>query len=72
MMGNIGARRLPHANAAGKAILAHLPEDVVHDILDRTGLPEHTKHTITSRKELFDELDSIRERGYAVNRGEYH
>lgn len=69
--GTIGFRRLPHANASGKAILAHLPETQVHQILDRTGLPAYTENTITSREKLFEDFESVRERGYAVNRGEY-
>lgn len=71
MFGRIGSRRLPHANAAGKAIMTYLPEEVVTDIIDRTGLPKRTENTITSREKLFEEFESIRQRGFAVNRGEY-
>ncbi|WP_254533020.1 IclR family transcriptional regulator [Natrinema gelatinilyticum] len=56
-----------HANSAGKAILAHLPEREVRDFVDRHGLPARTENTITDRKTLFDELERVRERGYAVN-----
>lgn len=57
----------PHTIAGGKAILAFLPEDRVRAIIDRHGLPRRTKNTITDEGELFDELDEIRERGYALN-----
>jgi len=56
-----------HCTATGKAILAHLPEERVDDILDQHGLPERTANTITDREELNDELATIRERGYAYN-----
>jgi DNA-binding IclR family transcriptional regulator len=56
-----------HCTATGKAILAFLPEARVDGILDQHGLPERTANTITDRDELFDELATIRERGYAYN-----
>jgi DNA-binding IclR family transcriptional regulator len=67
---NVGTRRHLHTIAGGKAILAHLPEERVHEILDRWGLPQVTKHTITDREEFFDELERVRERGIAFNREE--
>lgn len=60
-----GKRRYLHNTALGKAILAHFPEERVHEILDTHGLPQATKHTITDRDALFDKLDEIRERGIA-------
>ncbi|ELY50897.1 IclR family transcriptional regulator [Natronolimnohabitans innermongolicus] len=56
-----------HANSAGKAILAHLPDEEVAAVLDRHGLPAQTENTITDEDELFDELEATRERGYAMN-----
>jgi len=53
--------------AAGKAILAELEDDEVEAILDKHGLPAITDHTITDREGLFEELDSVRERGFAVD-----
>jgi len=47
-----------------------MPRDQVESILDRRGLPSTTKHTITDRAELYDELDRIREQGYALDKGE--
>lgn len=59
-----------HTIAAGKAILAYLPEERVREIIGRHGLPEKTEQTITDEAELFAELDRIRERGYAFNEEE--
>jgi IclR family transcriptional regulator, acetate operon repressor len=56
-----------HANSAGKAILAELPDETVSEIVDRHGLPAQTDNTITEREALFDELEKTRERGYAMN-----
>ncbi|MEY7851966.1 IclR family transcriptional regulator [Natrarchaeobius sp. A-rgal3] len=66
----IGQRTPLHQFAAGKAILAHLPDGRVADILDEYGLPERTTRTITDRAELRSRLETIRKRGYAFNREE--
>jgi DNA-binding IclR family transcriptional regulator len=63
----IGKRIYLHASAAGKSILAQLPERRVREIIDRWGLPAYTEHTITEEAELFEELEQIREQGYALN-----
>jgi len=64
-------KRLPlHTTAFGKAILAHLPEERVESIIEQHGLSEHTKHTITDREPLYDELEVIRDEGYAFDREE--
>lgn len=66
----VGKRQEIHNIAAGKAILAHLPEERVRDIIDRHGLVKRTDRTITDPETLFEELEAIRERGYAYNTGE--
>ncbi|MCU4975490.1 IclR family transcriptional regulator [Halobacteria archaeon AArc-m2/3/4] len=53
--------------ALGKAILANRPRHEIDEILDRHGLPPVTKNSITDREELFDQLETVRERGYAVD-----
>lgn len=62
-----GKRIYLHANAAGKAIMAFYDRDRIEEIIDSVGLPALTDHTITDREELFDELETVRERGYAYN-----
>jgi DNA-binding IclR family transcriptional regulator len=59
-----------HYTASGKAILAHLPRERVEAIIDERGLPQKTENTITDPETLFEELERIRERGYAYNDGE--
>ncbi|MFB6131687.1 MAG: IclR family transcriptional regulator [Salinigranum sp.] len=66
----IGRREPLHQLAAGKAILAHLPDERVREIIDQHGLPAATENTISDEGELFDELDEIREDGYAFSNRE--
>jgi len=66
----VGDRRYLHNTAFGKAILAEFPRERVESVVERWGLPGETDETITDRETLFSELDEIRDRGYAVNRGE--
>jgi DNA-binding IclR family transcriptional regulator len=67
---SIGKHRYLHTCSTGKAILAHLPQERVDEIIDEWGLPAVTQHTITDKDELMEELDQIRERGYATNKQE--
>ncbi|ESP86999.1 IclR family transcriptional regulator [Candidatus Halobonum tyrrellensis] len=63
--------RVPLQTAAlGKSIMAHRPREEVDAIVDRHGLPPVTENTITDRDDLFEELDAVRERGYAYDDAE--
>lgn len=66
----VGSRVHLHCTGLGKAMLAYMPEERVHDILDRHGLPRMTSNTIVDRDELFEHLHEIRERGVAFDREE--
>ncbi|WP_049903546.1 IclR family transcriptional regulator [Halococcus agarilyticus] len=59
-----------HCRAAGKAILAQLPEDEVVEIIETHGLPRKTDETIATRSDLFQELGEIRDQGIAFDDGE--
>ncbi|SEL36014.1 IclR family transcriptional regulator [Haloferax larsenii] len=65
-----GTRSYLHQLAAGKAILSAFPDDRVDEIIDQHGLPAKTNATITDRDELFEQLATIRDRGFALNREE--
>jgi len=67
---DIGRQVRLHCSAAGKVILSHYNRERVNEILDRWGLPQNTEHTITNREVLFEELETVRERGFAFNREE--
>jgi DNA-binding IclR family transcriptional regulator len=60
-----GKRRYLHNTALGKAILAHISDDRVQEILEHHGLPVATSNTITDRRQLSEKLAEIRERGVA-------
>ena len=66
----IGSWAYAHCNSGGKAILAHLPESEVEHVIERHGLPARTANTITSPETLYEDLERVRERGYALNLGE--
>jgi DNA-binding IclR family transcriptional regulator len=65
-----GTDAVPHATASGKAWLATLDPNEVAALLERTGLPAQTEHTITDLGELQKDLARTRERGYALGREE--
>ena len=65
-----GIRLHIHSSAAGKAILAHMPEAQVREVLDWRGMPAHGPNCITSRDEFMTELARIREEGVAFDRQE--
>ena len=60
-----------HSVASGKAILATYNESEVRAVIDRWGLPALTDNTITDVDALLAELETVRERGYAVGDEEY-
>lgn len=62
----VGLRMHAHCTAAGKSILAHLPERELQRVL-KHGLPPRTLNTITSEKRLRRELNEIRTRAYAID-----
>jgi DNA-binding IclR family transcriptional regulator len=67
---NLGASVYLHTTALGKTILAHLPSEQVDEIVAQHGLPSITEKTVSSREQLQQRLEKIRERGYAVDNEE--
>lgn len=66
-----GGRVTMHCSAAGKAILAWLPEREVGRVLERHGLPRFTDRTLTTPKDLKAALEETRARGYAADDEEH-
>ncbi|AUV80849.1 IclR family transcriptional regulator [Salinigranum rubrum] len=64
---DIGSRVYLHQTGLGKAILAHLPDERVEEIIQEHGLEPSTEQTITTREALLEELSDIRDRGYAID-----
>jgi DNA-binding IclR family transcriptional regulator len=63
----LGQREVPHASAAGKAILATMTPGQVRGICAATGMQRRTAHTITDVDRLLATLVQVRENGFAVD-----
>jgi len=66
----IGKRVPAHCTALGKAMLAHLPCEMVTDILKRRGMHQMTAKTIVNPQVLEQEFERTRKRGFAVDNEE--
>lgn len=58
------------ATSAGLAVLAHMPEGVIDEVLSR-AIPSLTPQTVTDPASIRDRLVRIREQGYAVSMGQF-
>lgn len=71
MYSSVGKKSPVHATGLGKAILAYLPEKEVEQIISQRGLEKFTDNTIDSLKNLKEEIEQTRERGYAIDDAEH-
>jgi IclR family pca regulon transcriptional regulator len=62
-----GSRLPAYCTAAGKLLLANLPEPEQKDLLASMKLAKRAPNTITSKKILREELEQIQSSGFAVN-----
>ncbi len=56
-----------HSTALGKAVAARLPDRDVLELLRRSGMARLTPYTITTPEIFLEELQRVREAGYAVD-----
>ncbi len=68
---SVGNHSELHSSAAGKTILAYLPEDEAVQIINNTGMKKYTEKTKINKEKLFTEFREIRENGYAIDAEEY-
>lgn len=66
----VGSRSPLHATGSGQAIMAFLPEERVDELL-AASLSSYTPQTRTDPVSIKERLGVVRERGYAVNVGEW-
>jgi DNA-binding IclR family transcriptional regulator len=66
----LGSRRPAYCTALGKSFLATMPPEAARALLKRKELRPFTRHTITDLFLLWEELATVRLRGYAVDREE--
>jgi DNA-binding IclR family transcriptional regulator len=65
-------RSIPlHVSPASRAVIAHLPEEEVELYLDRP-LAVFTKNTLTTREQVWEEIERVREDGYARSLGDHY
>ena len=70
MASRIGRRNAVHCSAVGKAMLAHLPEREVDQILEQRGLARQTSKTMVTVADLKADLKTTLKRGYAFDNEE--
>lgn len=66
----IGSRAPLHVTAVGKLMLGDLGEQAVHEYVERTGLPEFTKNTLTDEQALIAQTRQDLENGFALDNEE--
>lgn len=67
----IGGRTPLHATSQGKLLLSRLPDATVRYLMNTCGMAPFTPHTIVDLATLTEELERIRQWGYAIENGEY-
>ena len=70
MASRIGLRAPVHSTAAGKVLLADLPQIELDGLLAGLTFPRITPNTITDRPAYLAELAAVREQGWALDREE--
>lgn len=66
----IGHRLPIHTTAIGKVLVSQFPEKDVVDILDLRGMERKTPKSITTSKKYLNELNKVREYGFAIDNEE--
>lgn len=67
---HIGKLSPLHCTGVGKCLLLNYDEDALDAFIEKKGLPAFTPKTITSKERLLEELQVIRQRGYAIDNEE--
>jgi IclR family pca regulon transcriptional regulator len=62
----VGTRMPVHATALGKVLLAGLSPEQLAAFFERNNLPRYTDRTITDRRQLQQQLDTVAAEGYAT------
>ena len=63
---HVGSRAPAYCTAPGRAILAHMPDDVVDKVLAESKFEQYTPHTVTDPDEIRALLAETRAKGYAL------
>jgi IclR family pca regulon transcriptional regulator len=63
---NTGSRLPAYCTSLGRAILAHLPQEVLDDYFSKVELKAYTDRTVVSERRLREILEAVRQDGYAL------
>lgn len=63
----IGSEEPIYCSAVGKSMAAHLPEEQLEEIIENLQFHSFTPRTITSKEVLLNQLERVRQVGYAVD-----
>ncbi len=70
MPSRVGLSIPMHSSGIGKVVLSGYTDEGVERFVSRAGLPYRTEHTITTIEALKEEIHSVRDLGYALDREE--
>ena len=63
----VGSRIPMHCTSLGKVILAYSEPEILQPLLKRMDFVKRTERTITDPDRLMEELEQVREQGYALD-----
>lgn len=66
----IGYRHYVHCSALGKILVSPLSDDQIRNILKIHGMPELSSYTITNQDHYLDEINKVRNQGFAEDNQE--
>ena len=69
-MQRIGNRAPMHCTGVGKLLLLNHKESYIDKMIEKKGLQKFTDNTITTKRELLKELETVRKQGYAFDNEE--
>jgi DNA-binding IclR family transcriptional regulator len=61
-----------HTTAIGKVLLAFKPDEFIRQFLDKSELKQYTSRSISDPDRLWEQIQLIRQQGYAINDGEHY
>jgi IclR family transcriptional regulator, KDG regulon repressor len=72
MASRIGKRIPIHCTALGKVFASFLQDGELSEIIEKIGINRYSPKTITSIDDLREHLALVRQRGFAIDEGEYN
>lgn len=67
MSSKVGSSNPVYCTSLGKAMLAFQPEETIAKIVSSIRFTHYTPKTLCSREKLFEHLETVRRRGYAID-----